>query len=432
MAAAAPWTGTESLHDTALRMLDDAHKPLRATGTSTSSRPGPKSAPGATVDLRPRKSKPKSEAQRLRSAIDNSSLYSLSQSAAMTDTEKAETRAQLKERFTPGARSLPATVAGLQSVASQRIEDAIARGQFRNIPRGRGVGVEKDHNASSPFLDTTEYFMNKIIKKQEILPPWVEKQNELTRAATTFRARLRAEWRRHAARAIASKGGGVEEQVRRAEAYARAEERGNPRKPKAEVLRTISSQGNVTTVTVAEEPGPARGAATISVTETTASADSASDATTTVSVAPAEPEPASVTEAASSASSPTAVVAPFRDPAWEQAEHSYHKVAIDDLNSIARSYNLMAPDLAKKPYFDLRRELRACYADVAAQLPGEIRHRAETLRARVEVVGHRPGGLMDKFSAREKVTVYESTRPHYGFKEFWKDVFGGGKERARG
>lgn len=80
----------------------------------------------------------------------------------------------------------------------------------------------------------------------------------------------------------------------------------------------------------------------------------------------------------------------------------------------------MAPDLAKKPYFSLSRELRACFADVAPQLPAEIRERAQVLRVKVEVVGHRPGSVLEKFSA-SKVRVYESKKPLYGFKEFWTD-----------
>ena len=404
-------------------MLDDAHKPLRG--------PAGKPAP-APVDLRPKRAGSRSGAARLRRAMDQTSIYALSQDPHLSDAEKAATRATLQERFAPGARSLPATVAGLQSVASQRIEDAIARGQFRHIPRGKGVGVERDHNASSPFLDTTEYFMNKIIKRQDILPPWVEKQNELTTSAARFRGRLRAEWKRHAARQIASKGGGLAEQVRRAEAYARAEERENPRRKKEEVLTTISSSGALTTVTVEEKPGSAASeASTITVTETSTPADGtpgetveATASTKVESIANAPPDPDAALQAAAGG------LAPFRDPAWEAAERAYHVAAVNELNSLTRSYNLMAPNLAKKAYFDLGRELRACYADVAPELPAEIRHRAEMLRARVEIIGHRPGGLMDKFSATDRVRVFESKKPHYGFKEFWRDMFGGKKQQA--
>jgi hypothetical protein len=65
------------------------------------------------------------------------------------------------------------------SLASERVVDAIPRGHFRNLPHGRAV--ERDCSARGPFLDTTEYFMNKIVQKQEIVPPWIKKQQEPTR-----------------------------------------------------------------------------------------------------------------------------------------------------------------------------------------------------------------------------------------------------------
>jgi hypothetical protein len=163
-------------------------------------------------------------------------------------------RKQLKERFAAGARPMPTSVQGLAALANQRIEDAIAQGQFRNIPRGKGKNIERDYTASSPFLDTTEYFMNKIIQKQDIVPPWIEKQQELVQAATRFRGRLRAEWKRHAARVISSKGGSIQVQIKRAEAYAAAEAAINPRAKKVEALNEIDGEGEVAQVTVTEIP----------------------------------------------------------------------------------------------------------------------------------------------------------------------------------
>ncbi|KAL8863762.1 MAG: hypothetical protein Q9174_007551 [Haloplaca sp. 1 TL-2023] len=85
----------------------------------------------------------------------------------------------------------------------------------------------------------------------------------------------------------------------------------------------------------------------------------------------------------------------------------------------------MAPSLAKKPYFNLDRELRACFADVAPLLPAEIKERAmKPERVRVELVGHRPGGVLERFGGGEKVRVYDSVKPNYGFKQFWRDLWG--------
>lgn len=44
--------------------------------------------------------------------------------------------------------------------------------------------------------------MNGMIKKQDIVPPWIEKQQEVASAAATFRKRLRHDWKRHVARSV--------------------------------------------------------------------------------------------------------------------------------------------------------------------------------------------------------------------------------------
>ncbi|OQV06691.1 hypothetical protein CLAIMM_11231, partial [Cladophialophora immunda] len=245
IAGAEPWRGTETTHDSVLRMLDDSHKKLRSPSR------GPSVPP--KINLRPAPKKNISAADRLARARDKTSIYAISQQSDMTEQERAKWRRELKDRFSPGARPMPTSITGLTSLANERIEDAIARGQFKNISRGKGINVERDYNANSPFLDTTEYFMNKIIQKQEIVPPWIEKQQELVKAVATFRGRLRNDWRRHAARMISSRGGSVDDQVRRARGYALAEERVNPRPARrVENLSSIASDGSLTTVSVEE------------------------------------------------------------------------------------------------------------------------------------------------------------------------------------
>lgn len=409
IAAARPWTGTETLENAAFRMLDDAHKPLRVSG-GKSRIPSP-----VPVDLRPKQKDTATGAQRLANARDKTSIYSLAKDNTMSDKEKQELRKQFKDRFAPGARSIPATIQGLQGVASQRIEDAIARGLFKNIPRGKGVNTTRDHNADSPFIDTTEYFMNKIVKKQELTPPWIEKQAEIHRAASVFRSRLRADWKRHAARTIASKGGSIEDQIQRAMEYAEAEAIENSPPVKREIMTGIDNQGNLTRVKIEEQsPGSDEDAdVKIIVTETEAPQSPATKAQSE------QPQPMALEKVRR---------APFRDPSWEALESSYHTLAVTQLNNLTRSYNLMAPDLAKKPYYSLQRELRSCYGEVAPQLSDEIRERSRAPRAKIEVVGHRPGGVMEKFGAGETAKVYDDRRAPYGFKEFWRDLFNAGKQ----
>lgn len=426
-------------------MLDDSHKRLRSPYKPPSLPP---------KNLRPAPKKTVSAANRLANARDKTSIYAISQQNDMDEKEREKWRKELKERFTPGARPMPTSLQGLTSLANERIEDAIARGQFKNISRGKGINVERDYNANSPFLDTTEYFMNKIIQKQEIVPPWIEKQQELVKLVGTFRSRLRNDWRRHAARSIASTGGTVEDQVRRAQGYALAEELVNPRVQKKETLSSISTDGVLTTVTVeeriaagvflesneSEQKPPEQEQVEITVTEKSATSDNNSSSSsnnndnnnnppeiTNEITTPPPPSP--------SPSSPPRVLPmanPFRDPQWEKTELGYHTLAINELNSLTRSYNLMAPKIAQKPYYTLARELKRCFADIAPSLPDEILQRSRKPVVKIAVMPHEEGGVLERFGS--SVGVKEWTGHHgvireedgtkgYGFKEFWKDLF---------
>ncbi|EON69051.1 hypothetical protein W97_08364 [Coniosporium apollinis CBS 100218] len=435
IAGARPWTGTETVEDAALRMLTDAHKPLRVPGGGrTRTRTIAPRAP-TKIDTGRSTSKPSTGA-RLANARDRSSIYSTI-NQTMTESERERFRKEMKARFEPASRAVPATLQGLASLANERIEDAIARGQFKNLPRGQKI--ERDYNASSPFLDTTEYFMNKIIQKQDIVPPWIEKQQELVSTANKFRARLRNDWKRHAARVIASRGGSLESQLARAREYAAAEAVVNPVKRKQETINTVDEGGQMSQITLAGELKSAASEAgvlsspsteeKITITEMPVS----DDGSPTTPASPETPN-ASITVTQTTPSATAAapdvvnvIAQPFRDPSWLATESSYLNLAINNLNSLTRNYNLMAPNLAKKPYYNLERELRSCYADVAPQLVDAIRERALAPKVKVEIVGHRPGGVMEKFAGGKARVHDERTAKRYGFKEFWRDLFDNGK-----
>ena len=280
---------------------------------------------------------------------------------------------------------------------------------MQNIPRGKAI--ERDARADNPFVDTTEYIMNKMIQRQNIVPPWIEKQQELVKAAHVFRARLRNDWKRHAARTIASRGGSLPERMALAERYAEAERVYNPKKrPVEQISLPANIVEDLAMVKITPEvqlpTNPRTNEAVPWMKDAATSPNSSQEST------PDLP------------SSPTPLPPLFRLPVWEAAEMSYLQLAVSNLNSLTRSYNLMAPDLAKKPYFSLERELNSCYADVAPQLAGAIKERAtRPAKDMVEKIGHRPGGLLEGFAAN-KAVVYDSKRPMYGFKQFWKDLWG--------
>lgn len=364
-------------------MLDDAHKPIRT----------PFKIP-QPVNLQPAPKPKHSRGSRLAAAKERTSKYALSQDQGLADDQRAAIRREMSEKLMPGAHSMPMTIQGLASLANERIEDAIARGQFDKIKRGKGVNTETDHNANSAFIDTTEYFMNKIIQKQDIVPPWIEKQQELASELSRFRQRIRTEWRRHAARLIASQGGSMEAQMQRARGYAAAEAR-LVEKAKMEAALRDSKHDD----TVSEVAADGR-----------------------IVSKPTTPE-ASVQSTTVEAED-TLHLPPLRDENYMAIERSYHELAVKQLNNIARSYNLLAPRSAQKPYVNLDRELKACYAEVAPQLAEEIRRRASE-RARPSVSVAAPqSSVLGSLGMAQSVHVYEEDKDKgYGMKELWRDLF---------
>ncbi|KAE8836658.1 hypothetical protein HRS9139_04756 [Pyrenophora teres f. teres] len=432
LATTEAWTGTESLHDASLRMLNDAHKPLRL------GRPPkmPGVPPPQSIDTG-RKRNSEGRGLRLANARDRSTVYStLKDSEDLEATERERRLQELKDRFDPHARTIvPGSISGLASLANKRIEDAIARGQFKNIPRGKTANVERDYNASSPFIDTTEYFMNKIIQKQEIVPPWIEKQQELTSAASKFRSRLRADWKRHAARMIASKGGSLVDQVKRAEAYAKAELLSNPLKKKHESMTTVNDQGNMSQISLSGQlkvnpPTEGSDAAPTVTEEVVAKMVTLDASPESVSQTPEAPKVETTATQTMEVRVQTPLeevrpaVYPFRDPDWERIEGKYLAVAIKDLNDKARSYNLQAPELAKRPYFNLQRELNSCFADVAPQLAEAIIDRARRPPKKAEG-WHNSGqkSVLDNIVGGPVRVRDERREKQYGFRQFWNDLW---------
>lgn len=398
MASGQPWTGTESPEDAVLRMLDDARKPLKPGQRGKFQLP--------PVDMRLKKQPKMNTGQRIASAREKAMEYSSSEakSSGLSNHEREEYRKELRERFAPAARAMPNSITGLAGLANERIEDAIARGQFKDIPRG--TSVKRDTRADNPFINTTEYIMNKMIQRQDIVPPWIEKQQDLVKAAAAFRARLRNDWKRHAARMIAAEGGSLVEQLAKAEAYAAAERVHNPKVRRS--VDQIPVPSNLT-----DDP--------VMVKMREQAAEANSDAATEVEpiISPEEAQAAAAT-----------LPRPYRDPDWEAAELKYLTLSVETLNATTRSYNLQAPDLAKKPYFTLQRELDSCYADVAPMLAAEVRERALGPRAKPKVIKggvyEKEGvGLWEHLGGKEDVMKihFEGRDKEYGLKEWWRDVW---------
>ncbi|KAI5248151.1 hypothetical protein E4T43_01543 [Aureobasidium subglaciale] len=418
IAGAAPWSGTESLHDASSRMLNDSYKPLKPVGRPSR---GPSSGPPRKIDTGRPASVP-SSGIRLANARDKTSVYAHMKD--LPDDEREKFRKELKERFTPAARSAPVTLKGLESLANERIEDAIARGKFKNITRGKPI--ERDYNASSPFINTTEYMLNRMIQRQDIVPPWIEKQQDIISTSNRFRGRLRADWKRHVARSIASKGGSLESQLALAEEYARAEAIENPpANKKTEKINTVDNAGQLKQITLDGETKSSDTAATGEAQRITITESPVDEAAKPL---PKEGEVQISINTASEASveapsTPPPRVAPFRDPEWLRVEVAYHRAAIENLNQLTRSYNLMCPALAQRPYFFLDRELNSCFAEVAPQVAEAIRERAIAPKPRYQAASsNRPARILGNLAGPES-KVYDEQKPQFGFRDLWREWF---------
>lgn len=388
-----PWAGEERTEDAVLRMLDDSKKPLKPE------------LRGNPIDTRLKRAPVLSPGQKAASARDRASAYSgmgMKESQGLSDKEKQEMKKQFRERFQPEGRSGPISLSAIASMANERIEDAIARGQFQNIPRGKGV--ENDSGPRNPYVDTTEYLMNRLIQRQDLVPPWIEKQQELVREANTFRTRLRSDWKRHASRMISAKGGSMLEQMQRAELYAAAERVHNPRQRASDQIAVSSA--------VTDDPVMSKQLEQVEELEEVAT--KSLERETAAAGRPPTLEPGRLPR-------------PFRDPDWEKAEEKYMTLAIERLNSLTRSYNLMAPDLAKKPYFSLARELAVCYSTVAPLLANEIKSRATRAPpARLGGGGQAASGdsAVGSFAGKGDVKIHvEGHEKAFGLKEWWRDFW---------
>ena len=62
----------------------------------------------------------------------------------------------------------------------------------------------------------------------------------------------------------------------------------------------------------------------------------------------------------------------LRDPEWEKRERSYHEAALDEINSLVRKHNAMAPYIARRALHTLDIELERTYKESAKEIHQEV------------------------------------------------------------
>lgn len=91
------------------------------------------------------------------------------------------------------------------SIADERIEAARAAGFFKEN-KLRGKPLVQDLDELNPYLGQEEFLMNRMIKRQNASPPWVELNNTFYSHLHSFRSKLVDSFTRRAVRSLTRSG----------------------------------------------------------------------------------------------------------------------------------------------------------------------------------------------------------------------------------
>lgn len=188
LAMATPWTGAETAASAATR-LKNPPKSGAAAGVET-----PKS-------FSQRKQK-QSVSKRLADARDGALDYQIQKHSSPSAVEEKEERPSILLEHSALATDFTA----LGSLASQRIEAAMSRGEFQALP-GRGQPQPQDHRLASPYIEHTEYYLNNMIKRQGAAPIWIDRQGALATQMEAWRGGLTRAWVKYTVHELMSKHG---------------------------------------------------------------------------------------------------------------------------------------------------------------------------------------------------------------------------------
>ncbi|KAI9262364.1 hypothetical protein BDA99DRAFT_438890 [Phascolomyces articulosus] len=123
--------------------------------------------------------------KRIMSARDAALDYSLEKKYPSSSSQKKKGIVEEDNEW----MERPKSIAEMGLLAEERIREARAKGHFDYLP-GRGKPIPTDINENNPFVDRTEYFLNRIVQRQGAAPPWIMMQQEVDTETTKFRTDL--------------------------------------------------------------------------------------------------------------------------------------------------------------------------------------------------------------------------------------------------
>lgn len=196
IALSRPWTGKEAPQNTALRML------LDATGR-------PNLSIGENIGFVVRKPlgkelRPVRAGQQLRrkleSAQDHVLMYKSDRRKNNEDQEQSEFRALYAEKFTPIG-----SFEKIRSLADQRIEEGRRNGGFDGLDKMRGRPLNLPR--LDQHMDRTEHYLNSMLARQKVVPPWIEAQSGVNRRSTELRIYLVNQFEQELVSSLEKSGG---------------------------------------------------------------------------------------------------------------------------------------------------------------------------------------------------------------------------------
>lgn len=193
LAASKPWTGEESPEEIAKRLAKDKNE-----------------KPNKIIKVK--LSRPLGKQERLHKAKENVLDYRLAKHSKEDAPKKDDGwREMYQERLLGPTCLVSDTLVGvdngIKALADQKIMEAQRRGDFDNIKRGKPL--DDSFTSQNAYIDRTEYHLNRIMKRQDAIPPWIEKQGSVDVELQQFRHDLDYMWTLRAVRLVEEKNPGL-------------------------------------------------------------------------------------------------------------------------------------------------------------------------------------------------------------------------------
>jgi hypothetical protein len=204
-----PWDGEEPVNYSVLRMIMDKYRaPLRVEGAARRNIPQPQSNYIPAASQKEEKSSQKKKVERevkaremkqnrIMNAKDAAFYYSFERKYPAARDEKNHIGDNVSKSTTKkdidwedwDLQETHISINDMGVLPDEMIRPARARGVFDDLP-GRGKPLEEDPLINNPFVDRTEYYLNRIIQRNGAAPPWVMMQQEVDTDISTLRSQM--------------------------------------------------------------------------------------------------------------------------------------------------------------------------------------------------------------------------------------------------